>query len=176
MKRDFQFSVRMAFFMVAQSLLGIAIILGFASSSWAQLDGTGLTGTVTDATARVVPDVQVMAVQDSTGLRRETVSSGQGTYELTELPVGSYTVSFSLKGFETLRFESVVQSLGQTRTLNVTLKIAGAKEELEVLSDPPSLDQTADTWGTGIERIQAEQLPLDGRDWATLTTLVPRRG
>jgi hypothetical protein len=67
----------------------------------------------------------------------------------------------------------VAQSLGQTRTLNATLKIAGAKQEVEVLSDPPSLDQTADTWGTGIERIQAERLPLDGRDWATLTTLVP---
>ena len=161
-----------AFLTATQFFLGIAIILVLVPSSWAQLDGTGLTGTVTDASGRVVPVTQVLAVQDATGLRRETVSSAQGTYEITELPVGVYTISFSLKGFETLRFENVVQSLGQTRTLNATLKIAGAKEELEVLSDPPSLDQTADTWGTGIERIQAAQLPLDGRDWATLTTLV----
>ena len=140
---------------------------------WAQLNGTGLTGTVTDATGGVVADVQVVAVQDATGLRRETVSSGQGTYDITELPVGAYTVSFVRKGFDTLRFENVVQSLGQTRTLNATLKVAGAKEELEVLSSPTSLDQTADTLGTGIERIQAEQLPLNGQNWATLTTLVP---
>jgi len=153
-------------------VIGVVCVLG-SVPGWAQLDGTGLTGTVTDATGRVIPEVQVVAIQDATGLRRETVSSGQGTYEITQLPVGVYTVSFVWKGFETLRFENVVQSLGRTRTLNATLKVAGAKEELEVLASPPSLDQTADTWGTGIERKQAEQLPLNGQNWATLTTLVP---
>jgi hypothetical protein len=153
-------------------VLGVICVLGSVPAG-AQLDGTGLTGTVTDATGRVVADVQVVAVKDATGLRRETVSSGQGTYEITELPVGFYTVSFVRTGFETLRFENVVQSLGRTRTLNATLKVAGAKEELEVLASPPSLDQTADTWGTGIERKQAEELPINGQNWSTLTTLVP---
>src|SRR5580692_1933049 len=133
--------------------IGVVCVLG-SVAGWAQLDGTGLTGTVTDSTGRMIPEVQVMAIQVATGLRRETVSSGQGTYEITELPVGNYSVSFVREGFETLRFENVVQNLGRTRTLNATLKVAGAKEELEVLASPPSLDQTADTWGTGIERKQ----------------------
>ncbi len=153
-------------------VLGVICVLGSAPG-WAQLDGTGLTGTVTDASGRVIPEVQVVAVQDATGLRRETVSSRQGTYEITELPVGVYTVSFVRQGFEPLRFENAVQSLGRTRTLNATLKVAGANEALEVRASPPSMDQTADTWGTGIERIQAKQLPLNGQNWATLTTLVP---
>jgi hypothetical protein len=153
-------------------VLGVICVLA-SVPAWAQLDGTGLTGTVTDATGRVVPDVQVKAVQIATGLRRETISSGQGTYEITALPVGIYTVSFVREGFETLRYENVVQSLGRTRTLNATLNVAGAKELLEVLASPPSLDQTADTWGTGIERVQAEQLPINGQNWSTLTTLVP---
>jgi len=153
-------------------ILCVICVLG-SVPAWAQLDGTGLTGTVTDGTGRVIPVVQVVAIQDATGLRRETVSSSQGIYEITELPVGVYSVSFIREGFETLRFENVFQSLGRTRTLNATLKIAGAKEELEVLASPPSLDQTADTWGTGIEHVQAERLPLNGQNWATLTTLVP---
>jgi Carboxypeptidase regulatory-like domain len=140
---------------------------------WAQLDSSGLTGTVTDAHGRAVADAQVAVVQDGTGLRRETVSSRQGIYEITELPVGVYTVSFVQKGFETMRFEHVVQSLGRTRTLNATLKVGGTVEQVEVLASPPYLDQTADTWGTGIERVQAEQLPINGQNWATLTTLVP---
>ena len=78
-------------------VLGVVSVLA-SVPAWAQLDGTGLTGTVSDATGRVVPDVQVVAVQDGTGLRRETVSSGQGTYEITELPVGVYTVSFVRQG------------------------------------------------------------------------------
>jgi hypothetical protein len=152
--------------------LGVICVLGSVSAC-GQLDGTGLTGTVIDATGRVIVGAQVVAVQDATGLRRETVSSGLGTYEISELPVGVYTVSFVRSGFETLRFENVAQSLGRTRTLNATLKVAGANEELEVLASPPSLDETADTWGTGIERIQAQQIPLNGQNWATLTTLVP---
>lgn len=151
----------------------VGVILCLVSLSAAQLDGTGLTGTITDPTGRAVPGVQVLAVQDATGLRRETVSSGQGTYDIPELPIGVYTISFVQKGFETLSFKDVVQSLGQTRTLNATLKIAGAKQQVEVVARPQSLDQTTDTLGTNIERVQVEQLPLDGRDWATLTTLIP---
>ena len=153
-------------------VLGVICVLG-SVPGWAQLDGTEITGTLTDASGRVIPEVQVFAVQDATGLRRETVSSVQGTYEITGLPVGVYTVSFAGKGFETLRFENVIQSLGRTRTLNATLKVAGGNEALEVRASPPSMDQTADTWGTGIESIQAKQLPLNGQNWATLTTLVP---
>ncbi len=148
-------------------------MLSFASLTRAQLDGSGLSGTVRDASGHMIPEAQVVALQDATGLRRETISSGQGTYEITGLPVGIYTVSFVRTGFETLRFEKVVQSLGQTRTLNATLKVSGAKEETEVRASPPYMDQTADTWGAGIERIQAEQLPLNGQNWSTLTTLVP---
>jgi Carboxypeptidase regulatory-like domain len=153
-------------------LLGVISLLA-SGPGWAQLDSSGLTGTVTDAAGRVVADVQVVAVQGGTGLQRETVSSAKGIYEITQLPVGVYTVSFVRNGFETLRFENVVQSLGRTRTLNATLKVGGAAEQVEVLASPPYLDQTADTWGTGIERIQAEQLPINGQNWATLTTLVP---
>ncbi|MGB2654153.1 MAG: carboxypeptidase regulatory-like domain-containing protein [Candidatus Acidiferrum sp.] len=128
---------------------------------------------MTDTSGRVIPEVQVVAVQEATGLRRATVSSARGTYEITELPVGVFTVSFVRKDFETLRFENVVQSLGRTRTLDATLKAASANEKMEVRASPQFMDQTADTWGTGIERIQAKQLPLNGQNWATLTTLVP---
>lgn len=151
----------------------VSVILCLVSPGWAQVDGTGLTGTITDPSGLVVPDVHVLAVQDATGLRRDTVSSGQGSYGIPDLPVGVYTVSFSQKGFETVRFENVVQSLGQTRTLNVTLKIAVRTQQVEVFASPQSLDQTNNTLGTNIDLKQVKELPLDGRDWATLTTMVP---
>ena len=173
--------------LLSRFLLGLAAVVSFSCRPvalavicllgsvplWPQLNSTGLSGTVTDAAARVIPDVRVVAVQDATGLRRETVSSAQGTYEIPGLPVGVYTVSFGRGGFETVRFENVVQSLGRTRTLNARLKVAGGKEQVEVTANPPSLDQTADTWGTGIERVQAKHLPINGQNWSTLTTLVP---
>ena len=150
-----------------------AIFLPSSAPVWAQLDTSGLTGSVTDSTGRVVPDVHVLTVQNATGLRRETFTSGSGSYGITGLPVGVYTVTFIRKEFAVLRVENVVQSLGQTRTLNATLQVDGPKQEVKVLATPQSLDQTADTWGTGIQRVQADQLPLNGQNWATLTTLVP---
>jgi len=154
-------------------LAGLGILFFLASLSWAQAYRSGLNGTVTDPSGRVLPAVQVVALQNATGLRREAASSAGGTYEIPELPVGTYSITFTHAGFQSLRFDDVVQKLGETRTLNATLRVAGAKEQVEVLADPPSLDQTTNTLGTDIERKQAQELPLNGQNWATLTALGP---
>jgi hypothetical protein len=157
----------------APCLAVLATLLCLACTSSAQLDSSGLIGRVTDPAGRLLPGVDVQAVQDATGLRRATVTSAKGTYALPELPVGVYTVSFTQKGFAVLRVEHVAQALGQTRTLNAGLQLAGATEQVEVLASPQSLDQTTNTLGTDIERKQAEELPLNGQNWATLTALIP---
>ena len=172
-KRSFQFSIRMAFWKAAQFLLGIAIILSFASSSRAQLDRSALTGTVTDSSGRALPETRVTAVQNDTGLRRETVSHARGTYDIPELPVGLYTVTFAHDGFKTLNFENVVQVMEQTRTLNATLQVSGGQETIEVSASSEQLDENSSAYGTVIEQTQVNELPLNGRNWANLTALAP---
>ena len=144
-----------------------------AGSCLAQVDRSALNGTVTDPSGRVLPGAEVVAVQDATGLRRTTVSSGGGTYEIPELPVGLYTVTFRHDGFQPLTFANVVQELSSTRTLNASLKVGAAKEQVEVPWNQPPLDQTTNSLGVVIESEQVEELPLNGRNWATSTTLVP---
>jgi hypothetical protein len=155
-------------------LLGVLLILlCLVSPGWAQLDSTGLTGTVSDSSGHGLPGVNVTAVQDATGLRRTAVSSAEGAYYFPKLPLGSYTVTLDHHDFQSLRFDNVVQKLGTTRILNVTMKVGGPTEQVQVLATPQSLDQTNNTLNTGIARIQAEELPLNGQNWATLTALVP---
>jgi hypothetical protein len=149
------------------------LLLCLVSPGWAQWASSGLTGTVSDSSGHGVPGVEVTAVQDNTGLQRKAVSSADGAYYFPKLPVGTYTVTFSCEGFQSLRFDDVVQKLGETRTLNLTLKITGHTEHVEVAASPVSLDQTNNTLNTGIARIQAQELPLNGQNWATLTALVP---
>ncbi|MGB8771278.1 MAG: carboxypeptidase regulatory-like domain-containing protein [Candidatus Korobacteraceae bacterium] len=156
-----------------QLLGALFLFLCLVSPSWAQIDSTGLTGTVSDSSGHGQPGVEVTAVQDATGLQRKVASSAEGAYYFPRLPVGTYTVIFQAADFQTLRFDNVVQKLGTTRTLNVTLKIAGPTEQVDVPATPQSLDQTNNTLNTGIERIQAKELPLNGQNWATLTALVP---
>jgi carboxypeptidase family protein len=139
----------------------------------AQVDRAGLKGTVTDPSGRVIPAVSVVAVQNDSGLRRETVCSSDGSYDVPELPVGVYTVTFTANGFEVLSFDNVVEVVGQTRTLNASLKISGSNERVEVSASSEQLDETSGALGTHIEKEQVDVLPLDGRNWATLTALAP---
>ncbi len=155
-------------------LLAVSItVLVSLPTSFAQVDRAGLNGTVSDGSGRIVWGVQITADQDATGLHRETVSSASGTYDLPELPIGTYTVTFKHDGFQTLRVINVVQKLEQTRTLNATLKVAGATEQVEVVAATQPLDQTSNTLGTTIEKKQIQELPLNGRNWAALTALAP---
>jgi Carboxypeptidase regulatory-like domain/TonB dependent receptor len=154
-------------------LASLCIILGLVSFSLAQTDRSGLNGTVSDPSGRVLPGVQVVAVQNVTGLHREATTSPGGTYDIPELPVGTYTITFARPGFQSLRFDAVVQWLGETRTLNVTLQVAGTKERVDVSATVQPLDQTSSTVGIDVEHKQIEELPLNGRNWATLTVLAP---
>jgi hypothetical protein len=108
-----------------------------------------------------------------TGLRRETTSSSRGTYDIPELPVGVYTITIDHAGFKAITFVNVVQVVGQTRTLNASLSLSGGQERVEVSASSEQMDKTSDALGARIEPAQARELPLNGRNWATLTALAP---
>src|ERR1700677_2360139 len=152
-------------------LVGLSICLAPFSS--AQIDRAGLNGAVTDASGRVLPQVEVTAVQVATGLQRKTTSSPTGTYDIPELPVGIYTITFEHQGLKTLTFVDVEEVVGRTRTLNATLQVSGPNERVVVSASSEQMDKTSDTLGGRIEKEQAKELPLNGRNWATLTALVP---
>jgi hypothetical protein len=149
------------------------LVFALAGVPFAQIDRSALNGTVTDSSGLALPATRVIAVEDSTGLQRTTVTSKNGTYEIPELPVGLYTVTFSHDGFQPRTFADVVQELAKTRTVNVSLKVGGPNEKVEVPLQQPLLDQTTNSLGSAIESEQAQALPLNGRNWANLTTLVP---
>jgi hypothetical protein len=166
--RDFSILTRVITFLAWTS-----IFLCLTISANAQVDRTAITGTVSDASERVLPDVIVVVSDDASGFYRQVATSAKGTYDFPELPVGSYTLTFTRAGFETLRFENVVQTVSFTRTLNATLRVAGAKEQVDVSATEQPLDQTSNTLGTATEEKQIKELPLNGRNWATLTALAP---
>ena len=155
--------------------LGVASVLFtcLLSQASAQIDRSGLTGTVTESSGRLLTQTHVAVVENATGLRRETVSDASGNYNLADLPVGTYTVSFDHDGFKRLEFVDVEQVIGRTRTLNVTMHVAGDEERVEVSRASALLDHNTSAVTGLIEREQADELPLNGRDWSALTAFVP---
>jgi len=154
-------------------LTGLFLVFVLAGIGLAQVDRAGVRGTVTDPAGRVLPQAHITALQISTGLKRETTSSGEGTYDIPELPVGNYTITFQHDGFRAVTFVDVEEVIGRTRTLDVTLQVSGGDERVDVSASSEQIDETSDALGGRVEQAQAKELPLNGRNWATLTALVP---
>lgn len=153
--------------------IGFSAVLFIASLSSAQVDRSGLSGTVTDSSGRVLANTHVTAIENATLLRRETISDGNGNYTVPSLSVGSYTITFQHPGFESVQFRDVVESIGRTRTLDVSLSVAGGEERISVSSSSALMDRNTSALTGLIERTQADELPLNGRNWSTLTAFVP---
>jgi hypothetical protein len=156
-----------------RAVIEFSAVLFLTASSFAQVDRSGLTGTVTDPSGRLLVETHITAVQNSTQLQRETKSDSSGNYDIAELPVGTYTVTFEHPGFQTLKFVDVVQVIGRTHTLDATLQVSGGKERVEVSPASAMMDRNSSAVTGLIERTQADELPLNGRNWSELTAFVP---
>ena len=154
-------------------LLLAGIVSSLSAGSMAQIDRAGLRGTVTDTSGRLLPQTHVLAEQISTGLKREATSSAEGTYEIPGLPVGNYAITFEHQGFKTLTFVDVEEVIGRTRALDASLQVSGGSERMEVSAASALMDRNTSAVTGLIEREQANELPLNGRNWANLTAFVP---
>ena len=144
-----------------------------AHLSLGQVDRSSLSGTVTDPSGRVLPETHIAAVDNATALRREAVSGPTGNYSIPDLPVGVYTVTFEHPGFAKREFLDVEQVIARTRTLDATLQVSGGQERVEVSRATALMDHSTSAVTGLIERTQADELPLNGRDWSALTAFVP---
>src|ERR1035438_2795326 len=149
------------------------MILSLACACFAQVDRSSLNGTVRDVSGRVIPAAAVRGTQAVTGLERATVTKGPVTYSLENLPIGKYTVVFSKPGFQEIRYRDVEQAVGQARTLDPSLAPSSRNERITVTASRVELDQTGAGLGSAGEDQAIGNLPLNGRNWSTLTALVP---
>src|ERR1035438_1124239 len=89
-----------------KSIVGLTLCL--AAVLGAQQTLGGITGVATDATGSVVPGLVVLVKDVDTNLELKTVTSNNGTYQVLNLPVGHYSVSFTKEGFKTETHTSIV--------------------------------------------------------------------
>ncbi|MGC2660603.1 MAG: TonB-dependent receptor [Bryobacteraceae bacterium] len=156
------------------AILAVTLLLMGALCLKAQVAQCSLTGTVTDPQGNRVPGALLTMIESSTGLTRTTVTNSQGTYLLTNLPDGTYTTTVSKRGFEEFRIAQVEETVGRTLTLNFSLHLArGRAERTSVNEAFVQLDKSDAAVGTAIEREQTQELPLNGRNFASLTALTP---
>jgi Carboxypeptidase regulatory-like domain len=151
----------------------LGILLGL--KALAQNEEAATTGTVQHGQGRAISGAIVEARQEETNLVRSTKTSAAGTYLTNGLPIGRYSVTVSCAGFSLAQSRDIRLFVGQTRNLDAALRVAGVKEQVTVTTSASEVDQTTAAIGGRMEQSQIQNLPINGRNWASLLPLTERR-
>jgi TonB dependent receptor/Carboxypeptidase regulatory-like domain/TonB-dependent Receptor Plug Domain len=148
--------------------------LSIAGSSFAQISTGGIRGIVKDATGAVLIGVTVEAESPARiGGAAVAVTNGQGLYQYQGLPVGVYTVTFTLSGFTTLKRENVRVEVGRTVQLDADLSLATTAETVTVTGESPVIDTLRATYSTRFNNELVENVPTTRSSYFDLITYAP---
>ena len=150
----------------------LSVCLGFSTPLRAQVAGATLTGTISDAQGAAVPNAKVTVKNNATGVTTETTTNASGIYNLVNLLPAEYNVSVSAMGFNTSTTK-VTLTVGAQQELSLALKVGEMSQLVEVTGAAPVIETTNATLAGNIQSAQIVELPLNGRDWASLATLEP---
>jgi hypothetical protein len=152
-------------------IVAASILVALTSPAFAQQQGQ-INGVITDSSGAVVPGVAVTAVEQQTGLARETISGANGLFVFPALRPTIYEIRAVLAGFRTIRRTGIELLANQNLTVNVTLELGELSETVSVAGDAANVDITTATISEVVDHARIVELPLNGRDAAKLTTLV----
>ena len=141
-------------------LPAVAAVVALCSSSLvAQQTLGGITGEVTDPSGRVIQDVQVTAVGEQTSLTRTAQTNASGVYAFVNLPIGTYTLTYTAAGFEAQKTPRITVQADRTATVNAQLKV-GAATETDIVQATPLLNAVDTTNGYVMDSAQIDLAPL----------------
>jgi len=135
----------------------------------AQSSGTGaLTGTVTDPSGAVVPNVTVTLTNNDTGQVRTITTGSDGTYRFPLIPPGTYRVRFMAAGFKLAEVPTVTVNVSETPVLNQTLAVGQQAEAIEVQAEAAVLQTADSTLGTVVSGNSITEMPLASRNFTQI--------
>ena len=133
-----------------------------------------IIGRVTDETGLVLPGVTVTIASPALQVRQMTdVTDGTGEYRFTQLPIGTYTVEYTLTGFQTIRLEGIRLTAGFTARLDQQMSVGGMEETVTVTGESPQVDVTATATTTQVTREALEVIPTGNNGYIGLMQLTP---
>src|SRR3984957_6210547 len=162
---------RKSFRRIALCLL-FSIVMFTVPAIRAQQTLGAISGTVNDNSGALLSDVTATAVEDQTKLTRVTKTNRDGGCQLANLPIGTYTITFSHDGFETQNLPAIQVQANRTVSLNPTLKV-GAITTSVTVTETPLLNAVDTTNGYVLEKSQIDAIPLPTGSFTGLAILSP---
>jgi hypothetical protein len=129
---------------------------------------------VLDSSSAVVPGATVTATNQGTNALRTVLSDQNGAFTFQLLPIGTYTVKVSHQGFQSTELKNTTLEGQQGLSLELKLSAASVTSSIDVTSEAPvTVERNDATLGQTIHAEQVADLPLNGRDFASLALLTP---
>lgn len=153
--------------------LTLVLLVAGALQAWAQLDTGRITGIVTDQSGAVIVDTTVKITNVRTDRAVEVKTSDTGLFSSPPLPVGVYKVEVEREGFRTSSVTDVVLHATEVKRVDLALQVGTPSEEVTVTAESVSVNTETSDLGATIDANKVANLPLNGRDFTTLMTLVP---
>jgi hypothetical protein len=152
-------------------LISLFMLCTSALPCVAQTDRATLEGAVTDSSGGAISGAKVQATNVDTSITQERKTNSNGYYRFPGLAVGQYTVSTSSISFKTKVLEHVTLQIGQTYTLDVPLEVGPIDEKVEISAETAPAERSSAESATVIRTDQIANLPVNGRDWSSLSIL-----
>src|SRR5512138_332549 len=153
--------------------LVITLLLALGTTAAAQQAPSGIAGVVKDASGGVLPGVTVEAASPVLIEKTRTVTTdGAGNYRIENLRPGSYTVTFTLTGFSTIKRDGVDVSGTATTSTDATLRVGAVAETITVTGETPLVDVTSTKKEVVLDHDSIQALP-SSRQYFTLARVAP---
>jgi hypothetical protein len=157
---------------MAKSVMILVLFIACSSAIlYSQGYGT-IRGTVSDPSGAVVPSAIVTATETKTGRDTTVISGKDGTFVFPTLGPSNYSLLVSADGFEHYAQRGIILQADQALTVNVSLHVGSASSTVSVSADAPQVDTTTGTLSEVVDESRVVDLPLNGRNAASLVTLV----
>jgi hypothetical protein len=151
----------------------LALVLSSASSARAQVTTAAVRGTVMDEQGAALAGADVSITNTDTGLTRSTKAGSDGEYSFPDLPLGPYRLHVAHTGFKGETQTGIVLHVADSLVINVSLKVGAVSESVTVEASPIAVETTNGELTGLIEAAQVSELPLNGRNFMQLVTLMP---
>lgn len=151
----------------------LLLILAVPFAAHAQDITAAVRGTVTDEQGAIVAGAEVTVTSSDTAFSRTAMTGSDGVYNFPDLPLGSYKIRVSHAGFKGAEQTGIVLHVADSRVINFALRVGAITEEVTVEANAIQVETTSGNLSGLIEGNQVRQLPLNGRNFMELVTLVP---
>jgi hypothetical protein len=160
-------------FRISFSIAVVSVMLGLViHPASAQLTESTLKGSVVDPTGSVVQYANIVATNESIGISRTATSGNDGSFTITDLAPGKYSVQVKAQGYKTFAQTHLQLNVGTTTQVNARLEVGQIQETVEVLADQSQVAVSKDgRLSDTLNEAQITQLPIPVRDAFFLPSL-----